>query len=53
MSQGYIGYHLTQAILGELKHRGIMRSAVNVITQTVVDPGDPRSKTPPSPWARS
>ena len=46
MSQGYIGYHLTQAILGELKHRGIMRSAVNVITQTVVDPRRPRVPKP-------
>lgn len=49
MSQGYIGYHLTQAILGELKHRGIMRSAVNVITQTVVDPGDPAFQNPTKP----
>lgn len=49
MSQGYIGYHLTQAILGELKHRGIMRSAVNVITQTVVDPGDSAFQNPTKP----
>ena len=49
MSQGYIGYHLTQAILGELKHRGIMRSAVNVITQTVVDPDDPAFSNPTKP----
>ena len=36
MSQGYIGYHLSQAILGELKRRGIMRSTASVVTQTVV-----------------
>lgn len=49
MSQGYIGYHLTQAVLGELKHRGIMRSAVNVVTQTVVDPDDPAFSNPTKP----
>ena len=41
MSQGYIGYQLSQAILNELKARGILRSTVNVITQTVVDPHGP------------
>ena len=49
MSQGYIGYHLSQAILGELKHRGIMRSSVNVVTQTVVDPDDPAFQNPTKP----
>lgn len=49
MSQGYIGYHLSQAILGELKHRGIMRSTANVITQTVVDPDDPAFRNPTKP----
>ncbi len=49
MSQGYIGYHLSQAILGELKHRGIMRSTVNVITQTVVNPEDPAFDNPTKP----
>lgn len=49
MSQGYIGYHLSQAILGELKHRGLMRSAVSVITQTVVDPADPAFDSPSKP----
>ncbi|ANE22632.1 MAG: carbamate kinase [Eggerthellaceae bacterium] len=49
MSQGYIGYHLSQAILGELKHRGIMRSTANVVTQTVVDPSDPAFENPTKP----
>ena len=49
MSQGYIGYQLTQAILGELKRRGIMRSAATVVTQTVVYPEDPAFKTPAKP----
>jgi len=49
MSQGYIGYHLSQAILGELKHRGILRSTANVVTQTVVDPDDPAFSAPSKP----
>ncbi len=49
MSQGYIGYHLSQAILNELKARGIMRSTANVITQTVVDPDDPAFQNPTKP----
>ena len=43
MSQGYIGYQLSQAILNDLKHRGINRSTACVVTQTVVDPEDPRA----------
>lgn len=49
MSQGYIGYHLSQAILGEVKRRGIMRSTATVITQTVVYPEDPAFKNPTKP----
>jgi len=49
MSQGYIGYHLSQAILGELKRRGIMRSTAAVITQTVVYPEDPAFQNPTKP----
>ena len=49
MSQGYIGYQLSQAILNELKARGILRSTVNVITQTVVDPDDPAFQNPTKP----
>ena len=33
MSQGYIGYQLSQAILNDLKARGIDRSVANVITR--------------------
>ena len=49
MSQGYIGYQLSQAILNELKARNILRSTVNVITQTVVDPDDPAFQNPTKP----
>lgn len=49
MSQGYIGYHLSQAILNELKARGIMRSTACVVTQTVVDPNDEAFRNPTKP----
>jgi carbamate kinase len=49
MSQGYIGYHLSQAILNEIKRRGIMRSVVNIVTQTVVYPEDPAFNNPTKP----
>ncbi|MBQ3106424.1 MAG: carbamate kinase, partial [Eggerthellaceae bacterium] len=49
MSQGYIGYHLSQAILGELKQRSIMRSTATVVTQTVVYPDDPAFQNPTKP----
>ena len=49
MSQGYIGYQLSQAILNELKRRGIMRSTACVVTQTVVYPEDPAFQNPTKP----
>lgn len=49
MSQGYIGYQLSQAILNELKMRGIMRSTANIVTQTVVDAADPAFGNPSKP----
>lgn len=49
MSQGYIGYQLSQAILNELRRRGIMRSAAAVVTQTVVRPDDPAFDDPTKP----
>lgn len=49
MSQGYIGYQLSQALLGELKKRSILRSTACVITQTVVYPEDPAFQHPTKP----
>ena len=49
MSQGYIGYQLSQAILTELKRRGIMHSTAVVMTQTVVYPDDPAFDNPTKP----
>lgn len=49
MSQGYIGYQLSQAILNDMKSRGIMRSTACLATQTVVDPNDPAFQNPTKP----
>ena len=37
MSQGYIGYHLQQAIQSELKARNINKNCASVVTQVLVD----------------
>ena len=49
MSQGYIGYQLSQAILNELKKNNIKRSTATVVTQTIVDKNDPAFKNPSKP----
>lgn len=49
MSQGYIGYHLQQAIQRELKARNLQKECVSVITQVVVDANDPGFKNPTKP----
>ena len=41
MSQGYIGYHLQQAIEVELAEQGIDKNCATIITQVVVDKDDP------------
>lgn len=49
MSQGYIGYHLQNSIDNELKHQGIDRKAVTLITQVLVDEKDPAFAHPTKP----
>jgi len=49
MSQGYIGYHLQQAIGDELKRCRISRTAVCVITQVLVSADDPAFTQPTKP----
>lgn len=41
MSQGFIGYHLQQALNQELLRRRISKTVVSVVTQVLVDPQDP------------
>ncbi|MGF6376506.1 carbamate kinase [Clostridiales Family XIII bacterium PM5-7] len=49
MSQGYIGYHLQQALKFALKQRGKEIPVVTVATQMVVDGEDPGFKNPTKP----
>ncbi len=49
MTQGYIGYHLQQAIQEELAARGIQKECVTVVTQVVVDEKDPGFQNPTKP----
>ena len=49
MSQGYIGYHLQNAIREELRHRQINKDVVSLVTQVVVDEHDPAFVNPTKP----
>lgn len=49
MSQGYIGYHLQQAIDNELSRRHIAKPVATVVTQVVVSPEDPAFRNPTKP----
>ena len=49
MSQGYIGFHIQNAIYNELKERGIKRNVVTVVSQVLVDKNDPMFENPTKP----
>ncbi|MGM0396126.1 MAG: carbamate kinase [Bacillota bacterium] len=49
MSEGYIGYHLQNAIKNELVGRGIDKSVGTIITQVVVDEEDEAFQKPSKP----
>lgn len=53
MSQGYIGYHLQNAIGNELAARGLQKDVATVVTQVLVDENDPAFQKPRSLSARS
>ncbi|ERI93629.1 carbamate kinase [Clostridiales bacterium oral taxon 876 str. F0540] len=48
-SQGYIGYHLQNAIAGELKKRNINKNVSTIVTQVVVDKNDKGFQNPTKP----
>ncbi|MDO4973364.1 MAG: carbamate kinase [Eubacteriales bacterium] len=52
MSQGYIGYHLQQALGEELRRRSLPGEVLSVVTQVVVDPADPAFQDPRKPIGR-
>lgn len=49
MSQGYIAYHLQQAMQWELLKRNIKKDVAGIVTQTLVDANDPAFKNPTKP----
>ena len=49
MSQGYIGYHLSQFITNELEKRKINKTCVSVVTQVVVSKDDKAFSNPTKP----
>ena len=49
MSQGYIGYHLQQAMQREFALRNMRRNVVTIVSQVEVDPVDPAFKKPSKP----
>ncbi len=49
MSQGYIGYHLQNALREELRNRKINKEVATIVTQVVVDAKDKAFKNPTKP----
>lgn len=49
MSQGYIGYHLMQAITNAYTLRGEEKQVITLLTQVEVDPNDPAFTSPTKP----
>jgi len=49
MSQGYIGYHIQQALRSALRHKVREIPVVTLVTQMVVDPNDPAFQNPTKP----
>ena len=49
MSEGYIGYHVQQALKHELAKRGLAYPVCTIVTQTIVDADDPSFSNPTKP----
>lgn len=48
-SQGFIGYMIQQSLHNELQKLGLHKEVVTVVTQVLVDAGDPAFKNPTKP----
>ena len=49
MSQGYIGFHIQNALTNLIEKEQLNRKVVTLVTQVVVDKNDPRFKHPSKP----
>lgn len=49
MSEGYIGYHIQNALYNNFKEKGINKTVSTVVTQVLVDSNDPLFQNPSKP----
>ena len=49
MSEGYIGYHIQNALYNCLKQKGINKGVSTIVSQVLVDPNDPLFQNPSKP----
>ena len=49
MSEGYIGYHIQNALYNCLKQKGINKTVSTIVSQVLVDPNDPLFQNPSKP----
>ena len=49
MSEGYIGYHIQNALYNSFKEKGINRTVSTIVTQVLVDQNDPLFLNPSKP----
>ena len=49
MTQGQIGYMIGQALINELRKRGIEKPVATIVTQSIVDKKDPAFQNPSKP----
>ena len=49
MSEGYIGYHIQNALYNCLKQKGVNKTVSTIITQVLVDQNDPLFQNPSKP----
>ena len=49
MSEGYIGYHIQNALYNALKEKGVNKTVSTIVTQVLVDSNDPLFLNPSKP----
>ena len=49
MSEGYIGYHIQNALYNSLNNKGVNKTICTVVTQVLVNPNDPLFLNPSKP----
>ena len=49
MSEGYIGYHIQNALYNSFKEKNINKTVSTIVTQVLVDPNDPLFLNPSKP----